>query len=102
MRLLPVAFALSLVPGCGNKVDHPDAAPGCDPAVQDCPYMPVETGGTPLPGGGVRSSSSGLLELEGRVFAFQDDYFDAGSVYGGTAKVSATGLSGARVNGTYD
>jgi hypothetical protein len=103
MRLLPVALALSLVTGCGNKVDHPDAAPGCDPNVEDCKYMPGETGGSPLPGGGGSSSSgNGLVDLEGQVLAFEDDYFDAGSVYGGTADVSATGLSGARVKGTYD
>jgi hypothetical protein len=103
MRLLPVALALSLVAGCGNKVDHPDAAPGCDPKVEDCLYMPGDTSGLPLPGGGGSSSSgNGLIDLEGQVFAFQDDYFDAGSVYGGTADLSATGLSGARVKTTYD
>ena len=103
MRLLPVVLALSLAAGCGNKVDHPDAAPGCDPNVDDCLYMPGETGGLPLPGGGGSSSSgNGLIDLEGQVFAFEDDYFELGGVYGGTADVSATGLSGARVKGTYD
>jgi hypothetical protein len=103
MRLLPVALALGLSAGCGNKVDHPDAAPGCDPDAQDCVYMPGEEGGTPLPGGGGSSSSgNGLLDVEGHVSAFQDDYFDRGSAYGGTADISASGLSGARVKGTYD
>lgn len=103
MRLLPVALALGLFVGCGNKVDHPDAAPGCDPDVHDCLYTPGETGGMPRPGGGGGpSSGNGLIDLEGHVVAFQDDYFDAGSAYGGTADISASGLSGARVKGTYD
>ena len=104
MRLLPIAFVLGLLGGCGDKVDHPGAAAGCDPNVQDCTYMPGETGGSPLPGGagGSSSSGNGLVDLEGQVLAFQDDYFERGTVYGGTADISATGLSGARVKGTYD
>lgn len=104
MRRLSVLLALGLLAGCGNKVDHPDAAGGCDPNVDDCKYTPVESGGTPSPGGGSGGSSAGagVVDAIGQVLAFQDDYFDAGIVYDGTADISATGLSGARVEGTYD
>jgi hypothetical protein len=43
-----------------------------------------------------------VIDANGQVLAFQDDFFDAGIVYDGTADISATGLSGARVKGTYD
>ena len=104
MRLLPIALALGLLAGCGNKVDHPDAADGCDPNVDDCKYTPVETGGTPSPGGGSggSTSGSGVIDATGQVLAFQDDFFDTGIVYDGAADISATGESGARVKGTYD
>lgn len=104
MRLSSIALVLGLLAGCGDKVDHPEAAAGCDPNVQKCTYLPGESGRTPIGGGdgGASSGDNDVADVTGQVLAFKDDYFDQGAVYTGTAAVSATGLSGARVETSYD
>ena len=99
--VLPISFGLCLA--CGQKLDHPDAAPGCDPAVMHCVIsMNPATG---APGGGNEGGASSDDEVgifSGDVVAFDDDYFDRGPTFSGGAKVSATGESGARVSADYD
>jgi hypothetical protein len=101
MRSALIGVVFTLLASCGNKVDHPDAAPGCDPAVMNCSYTP-EMGSVGLGEGGESSGGDQIADWSGQLLAFQDDYFDLGSVFTGTAEVSATGVSGARVKGDYD
>jgi hypothetical protein len=102
MRWAPVMLVLTLLSSCGNKVDHPDSAAGCDPAVMKCSYTPPEMGSVGVGDGGESGGGDQVADWSGRLLAFKDDYFDAGSLFTGTADVSATGVSGGRVKGRYD
>jgi hypothetical protein len=102
MRTLLGALAIASTIACGNEVDHPPAAPGCDALAMQCRPSPPESGGVPIGGGEGGSTSDEVADWSGRVLAFSDDYFDGGSVFGGRARISAIGRSGARVSGDYD
>ena len=104
MRVHVSILALLLCAACGQKPDHPEAAPACNPQVMNCSYMPPITG-NPSGGGneaGASSSGDELATFSGTVLAFDDDYFDHGTPFTGQAEVSAVGESGARVRGNYD
>lgn len=93
--------------GCGQKLDHPDVAPACDPAVSDCRYTPAPSMGVDGNGsaGGADSDSgngSEVATFKGAVLAFDDDYFDRGAFLTGKADVAATGEAGARITASYD
>lgn len=102
MRALPPLLALALCLGCGNEVDHPEAAPECDPAIQNCSYRPPMSGGPGPSGGGGGSSNEALATVSGQIISYVDDFFDQGLVYSGEAEVSAIGRTGARVKARYD
>lgn len=101
MRSLSLPLLFVLLSGCGNEIDHPDRIAGCDPATMKCHSQNPDTGGL---GGGEAGASSGgeVADSSGRVAAFKDDYFEIGSVFTGTAEVSAAGDNGARVKASYD
>src|SRR5689334_338751 len=100
--VLPIAFGLCVA--CGQKLDHPDRAPSCDPAVMHCLIAMNPATGGPGGGGDEGGASSGeeVGTFTGDVLAFNDDYFDGGLPFSGEAQVSATGESGARVTSHYD
>lgn len=103
MRALVWPVSLGLCLACGQKLDHPDAAPGCDPAVMHC--VVSMTPATGEPGGGNEGGAGvgdEVATFTGDVVAFDDDYFDRGSTFSGMAQISATGQSGARVMASYD
>jgi hypothetical protein len=102
MRWAPVTLVSTLLFGCGNEVDHPASAPGCDPAVMKCTYTPPEMGSVGVGDGGESGGGDQVADWSGQVLAFKDDYFELGSVFTGAADISATGVSGARVKGRYD
>jgi hypothetical protein len=102
MRWANVTLLLTLLSSCGNKVDHPASAAGCDPAIMKCTYKPPEMGSIGEGDGGASGGGDEAADWSGQVLAFKDDYFELGSVFTGTAEVSATGVSGARVKGRYD
>jgi hypothetical protein len=96
---------LLLCVACGQKLDHPDVAPACDPAVSDCTYTPPPATGSNGGGNEGGADSGGGAEVAtftGAVLAFDDDYFDRGAFLSGKAEVSATGEAGARITGSYD
>ena len=90
--------------GCGQKLEHPDVAPACDPAVSDCSYTPPPSTGSNGDGseGGADSGGAQVAAFTGAVLAFDDDYFDRGIFLAGKAEVTAMGEAGARIKGTYD
>lgn len=95
---------LALCAGCGQKVDHPDLAPECDPGAEDCnTYRPPQSGS---PGGGneggADSSDPQGAEVSGQVLVYSDDFFEEGPPFTGQADVSAMGSSGSRVEDRYD
>jgi hypothetical protein len=95
---------LALCAGCGQKVDHPDLAPECDPAVEECnTYRPPQSGspGGGNEGGGASSDPEGAT-VSGQVLVYSDDFFDQGLAFTGQADVSAIASSGSRVEGRYD
>jgi hypothetical protein len=102
MRLLSLPLLFVLLSGCGNEIDHPDMVAGCDPATMKCYSQNPDTGS--VGGGEAGASSSGdeVADSSGQVAAFRDDYFEIGTVFTGTAEVSAAGENGARVKGSYD
>ena len=107
MRLLVPLLALGLTLGCGPKVDHPDAAPDCDPATMDCGgYKPPAAGDSGVVigsgSGGEGPTSAEGATVAGDVLVFTDDFFDQGLPFAGEADISATGESGSRVEGHYD
>lgn len=97
---LPV---LALCVGCGQKVDHPELADGCDPATMVCTPKPPNSGSN---GDGEGGADSGSEEetgtISGLVVAYSDDFFDQGLAFTGEADVSAVGRDGARVEAPYD
>lgn len=98
--LVPAVFCVA----CGQHLDHPGAAPACDPAVAHCLSSTPPAAGT-AGGNEAGATSSGGDEtatFTGTVVAFDDDYFDRGSAFKGTAEISATGQAGAVVTGSYD
>lgn len=104
MRALVLPVSLGLCLACGQKLDHPSIAPGCDPDVMHC--LVSTPSGMSGPGGGneagAGSQGDEVASFSGDVRAFDDDYFDRGVVFSGMAQISATGESGARVSGNYD
>jgi hypothetical protein len=100
--VLPVSLGLCLA--CGQKLDHPAAAPGCDPDVMHCLVSapPAMSGSGDGNEAGAGSQGDDVADFLGDVRAFDDDYFDRGVVFSGRAQISATGESGARVSGDYD
>jgi hypothetical protein len=103
MRALVLLVPAWLSVACGQPVDHPDTAPGCDPKVMHCvvtspPAMGTNGGGK----AGAGSQGDELATFSGDVLAFDDDYFDRGAAFSGKAKISATGESGTRVQADYD
>lgn len=106
MRVLGfVAPTLLLCAACGQKVDHPPAAPECDPDVTRCVYgsPPAASGNSPRGNdGGAGSTDEQVATLSGEVVVLGDDTFDQGLVLSSTAQVSATGENGARVMADYD
>lgn len=99
MRAFVAVLALMAV-GCGQKVDHPDLAPACDPG--EC-FTPAE--GSQVAGkAGAGSASEGgeVAPISGRLITFADDFFDQGTALSTSAQVSAGGRSGARVRVNYD
>ncbi|MES1185785.1 MAG: hypothetical protein ABUL60_18375 [Myxococcales bacterium] len=99
--VLPVSLGLCLA--CGQKLDHPELAPGCDPAVMRCTVSMTPATGSPGGNGeGGAGSGDEVAAFTGDILAFNDDYFDLGSTFTGMAQVSATGQSGARVSASYD
>jgi len=103
MRPFVLVVLAGLAVACGQPIDHPDTAPSCDPSTMRCVINPPSAMGAN--GGGKAGASSRGEEVatfSGDLFAFDDDYFDRGAVFAGTAKVSATGKSGARVEADYD
>lgn len=104
MRHSQWLVALALCSGCGQKVDHPDVAPACDPATDDCgTYRPPQAGsfGDGNEGGAASSDAEGAT-VSGQVLVYSDDFFDQGLAFTGQADVSAVGLNGTRVRGRYD
>lgn len=105
-RLGLVASVLLLCAACGQKIDHPDAAPDCDPAVMRCVYTspPASNGNGNGSGSQAGASSTGdeVATLSGDVVVLGDDTFSGGIVFSSTAQVTATGENGARVMATYD
>lgn len=103
MRLALSLPLLALCAGCGQKVDHPDLAPACDPATMDCSYQPPKAGS---PGGGneggADSGESQGATVSGEVIVYGDDFFVDGSPFRGQADVSAIAVSGSRVESRYD
>lgn len=95
-------LVLALLSSCGNEVDHPDSAAGCDPTVMKCVYTPPEMSSVGLGDGGESGGGDDVADWSGQVLAFKDDYFELGSVFTGKADISATGVNGARVKGRYD
>lgn len=104
MRASVLVASCLLSVACGQKLDHPDVAPACDPAVSDCKYTPPPSTGSNGGGneGGSDSGGDEVATFTGAVLAFDDDYFDRGALLTGKAEVSATGEAGARISGTYD
>jgi len=105
MRVAFLLSGLMFCVGCGDKIDHPEAADDCDPALQDCgsstPPPSASTGGGK--GGGTgQGSTDQLITWSGQVIAYADDTFNGGRAFSGTAEVSAAGLNGARVKAPYD
>jgi hypothetical protein len=103
--LAGVCFALTSA--CGQKIDHPDAAPPCDPATTQCDvHVPNMGGGLPAPsnqgGEGSGGGEEELVTLTGQVVAYADDSFDQASTFPAKADVSAVGEGGARVASVYD
>jgi hypothetical protein len=105
MRRLASLLALPLALACGDKVDHPSAAPACDPAVTDCDYTPPMGGGVDVGNqgdGGDSGTGNSTTTWTGQILSYTDDDFEQGITYEGKAEVSATGVAGARVKGSYD
>jgi len=107
MRALAfVAPVLLLCSACGQKVDHSEPAPACDPGVMKCFYgsPPTSTGNNPGTGNaaGATGTDEEVATLTGEVVVLGQDTFDPGVVLTSTAQVSATGSSGARVMAAYD
>src|SRR3954471_19134956 len=104
MRALGFVGSLLLCTACGQKVDHPDAAPACDPAVTKCIYTspPASSGNGTASEGGASSSGEEVTTLSGDVVVLGDDMFNGGVVFSSTAQITATGESGARVMASYD
>jgi hypothetical protein len=98
MRALYCALAVALS-GCGQEVDHPDYAEGCEP--REClPPTPGTNGGGNE--GGSDSAGEEVGTVSGDVVTFSTDFFDTGKVLTTGATVSAEGERGARVRGNYD
>ncbi len=107
MRSLACIVPFLLLAGaCGQGVDHPKAAPGCDPTSMKCVYMsPPASSGTGTGTGnqaGASSSGEELTSLTGQVVVLGDDAFSQGTLLSSTALVTAIGEGGARVMGNYD
>lgn len=103
MRAFALLLPALLSVACGQPLEHPDAAPSCNPKVMHCTITtPPAMGATG--GGNEAGASQGdeVATFSGDVLAFADDYFDRGPVFGGKAQISATGESGARVSSAYD
>jgi hypothetical protein len=98
-------WALPLAIACGDKVEHPAAAPACDDAVSDCHKTPAPLGGgvgVGNQGDGGEGSSDSTTSWTGQIASYSGDDFAQGLTFEGQAEVSATGRSGARVKATYD
>jgi hypothetical protein len=107
MRVLAWSAALLLCAACGQKSEHPELAPSCDPAVMTCRTTVPGSGSGTQAGSidgsaGADSVAGGVLDFSGQVLLFNDDYFDQGAAYAGTATVSAAGEGNERVSATYD
>jgi hypothetical protein len=102
MRAL--VLLLPLCVACGQSIDHPQAAPACDPQVMHCSFTTPPAMGTTGGGNEAGASSQGeeVATFSGAVLAFDDDYFDRGTTFSGVAQISATGETGARVTANYD
>jgi hypothetical protein len=100
MRAFVAVLAALAGVGCGQKVDHPELAPACDPGECFTPPEGSQGGGK----GGTSSSDGGeqLAAFSGQLITFADDFFDQGTALSTSAQVSATGKSGARVKADYD
>lgn len=99
--VLPLSFGLCLA--CGQKLDHPDAAPGCDPAVMRCVISMNPATGAPGDGNEAGAGSADeVATFTGDVEALNEDDFYRGLTFSGRAKVSAMSKSGARVSADYD
>ncbi len=102
----PVLFVpLCLCFACGQPLDHPKAAPACDPQVMKCAVTNRPAAGGPGGGnqGGAGTDGEQLATFTGDLRVFDDDYFVTGKKgFFGKAEVSATGESGARIATTYD
>lgn len=96
--LVPVVLCLA----CQQELDHPDAAPTCDPSVMKCVFMPPPAMGMDGNTGGDSSVGEETTTFSGTLRALNDDYFDQGNAFTGRAKVSATGERGRRVTTEYD
>lgn len=103
MRRLVLLLALPLACACGDKVDHPDAAAPCDSSTMDCNTSPPIGSGVDVDGGaGGGASGNETTSWTGQLVTYTSDDFDQGINFDGKAEVSATGVSGARVKGSYD
>jgi hypothetical protein len=105
MRRQLLVLALPFAVACGDKVEHPAAAPACDPATMNCVGLPPDGGGVGVGGGEGGEGATGgdvVTDWSGQVLSYTGDDFEQGVVFDGKADISATGTSGARVTGSYD
>ena len=97
-----VAPILLFCAACGQKVDHPAAAAGCDPSVMKCLYTSPPSGSGSGNEAGASSSGEEVTTLSGDVLVLGEDSFDPGIKLSTAAQVTASGENRARVMANYD